>query len=374
VLTPGLSRAAARRALASFGSADAVLRAPRSVLASVLDAPRAALLASEPAAFAAQWQATRAWLAAPGRHAITLADAAYPPQLLQTADPPLVLFCEGDPALLAHPRMLAIVGSRSATPQGLDNARAFAGHLAARGFLVASGLAIGIDGAAHEGALEAGQPTLAVVAGGPDAIYPPRHRPLAARIAARGAVISEQVPGTPAMKDFFPQRNRILAGLSVGTLVVEATLRSGSLITARLAAEAGREVFALPGSIHAPQSKGCHALIKQGAKLVEAAADIEDELSAAPAHDTTTVSAARPSGAARRAARPFTPAEPAPGAADAGPDTLLDALGHDPVTLDALCARTGEPVERLLARLLELELEGRVARLAGGLFQRRSRG
>ncbi|MCB1998715.1 MAG: DNA-processing protein DprA, partial [Rhodoferax sp.] len=246
----------------------------------------------------------------------------------------------------------AIVGSRNATAQGLDHARAFARHFSDAGWTVVSGLASGIDGAAHEGALAGNSGTVAVIGTGPDTVYPSRHRRLAERIRARGLILSEYGPGTPALPLNFPRRNRIIASLSAGTLVVEATLQSGSLITARLAAEAGREVFAIPGSIHAPQARGCHALIRQGAKLVESANDVLEELQhpvqAALALDTLA------------------------DADDEAPDALLQALGHDPVTLDALCARTGWDAATLNVKLLERELEGQVARLPGGLFQRRS--
>jgi len=247
------------------------------------------------------------------------------------------------------------VGSRNPTVQGTDNARDFARALSRGGLVVVSGLALGIDGAAHEGALAAGAGgagTIAVVGTGLDIAYPSRHRSLARRIAESGALVSEFAPGTPPIAANFPQRNRIIAGLSLGTLVVEAALRSGSLITARMAVEAGREVFAIPGSIHSPQSKGCHALIQQGAKLVQTADDIVDEL------------------LGQRAAT--LPAADEEGEDESPADPLLEALGHDPVTMDALQARTGWPTAELSARLLDLELNGRVARLPGGLFQRRT--
>jgi len=298
------------------------------------------------------------WLAGgPARSVLTLGDPAYPARLLQTADPPLMLYVEGALPALSAPA-LAIVGSRSATAQGLDNARAFAAALGRDGLVVVSGLALGIDAAAHEGALAAPAGTVAVLGTGLEPVYPPRHAALARRIAAHGALLSENPPGTPPLREHFPQRNRIIAGMTLGTLVVEAAVASGSLITARQAAEAGREVFAIPGSIHSPQARGCHALIKQGAKLVESAADILDELRGARA-GTASV----PSGATAGAQDPAASADP-----------LLQALGHDPVTLDALQARTGCSNAELNARLLELELDGRVARLPGGLFQRRSAG
>lgn len=294
-------------------------------------------------------QAALAWLAGgEDRHWLALGQPAYPAPLLQAPDPPLLLYLQGQPALLSK-RCLAVVGSRQPTPQGADHARRFARELGEQGFTVVSGLALGVDAAAHEGALEAGAPTVAVMATGPDRVYPARHRALAQRIAAGGVLLTEHAPGTPALAEHFPQRNRLIAGLAEGTLVVEAALRSGSLITARLASEAGREVFAVPGSILSLQSQGCHALIKQGAKLVETVQDIVEELAG---------------GRPRQAALPLAPDEPPD-------DPLLAALGHEPATLDALVDRTGWPTADLLARLLELELAGRVARLPGGLYQRR---
>jgi DNA processing protein len=244
---------------------------------------------------------------------------------------------------------IAIVGSRNASAKRIDIARSFAAHLSGQGFAIVSGLAFGIDGAAHEGALAGPGGTVAVVGTGLDRVYPSRHRALAHRIAGHGALISEFAPGTPPLPQNFPMRNRIIAGLARGTLVVEAAQQSGSLITARLAAEAGREVFAVPGSIHSPLSRGCHALIRQGAKLVESAADILEELQPGRA----------------------TPATQATTSAAQDGDAVLSAMGHDPVTLDALCARTGYSAQALSARLLELELGNHVARLPGGLYQRR---
>jgi DNA processing protein len=295
------------------------------------------------------------------RRYIALGDPAYPARLLETADPPTLLYAEGN-IKRATERAIAIVGSRHPTPQGLTNARDFAAELGRQGFVVVSGLARGIDAAAHEGALLASAGTVAVLGAGLDEVYPPGHAGLARRIvAAGGLLLSEHAPGTPALKENFPRRNRIIAGLASGTLVVEAALRSGSLITARLSSEAGREVFAIPGSIHSPQSKGCHALIKQGAKLVEVAADIIEELEAAGRGGSSGPAAAGAAGAVE--------------SDDEGADDpLLRALGHDPATLDALQARTGWPTAELNARLLELELLGQVARLPGGLFQRQVSG
>jgi len=349
--TPGLGREGARRLLASFGAAREVLQAPRSAWQQVVGPALADALAQEPETLAERLQAAHAWLdAGSDRQVVCLGDDDYPALLLQTADPPLLLYAQGNLALLNR-RSLAIVGSRNASAQGVDNARNFAAHLSRQGWAIVSGLAFGIDGAAHEGGLQGPGSTVAVVGTGLDRVYPARHRTLAHRIAADGLLLSEYAPGTPPLPQNFPQRNRIIAGLARGTLVVEAALQSGSLITARLAAESGREVFAVPGSIHSPLSRGCHALIRQGAKLVEGAEDILEELQ----------------GPAARAAAPA-PATPEPAA---GKDPVLQALGHDPVTLDALCARTGWSAQELSARLLELELEDQVARLPGGLYQRR---
>jgi DNA processing protein len=308
-------------------------------------------------------EAAQAWLAAsPRRQALTLGDPAYPTALLSTEDPPLLLFAEGRAELLAAPA-LAVVGSRHPTPQGAANAREFAAHLSAQGWTIVSGLAQGVDGAAHEGALAGRGSTIAVVGTGPDIPYPRQHAALAQRVAEGGLLLSEYAPGTPPLPANFPLRNRIIAGLGRGTLVVEAALQSGSLITARLAVEAGREVFAIPGSIHSPQSRGCHALIRQGAKLVESAQDIVEELGGA---------LVAPAAAARRRSGPA--AADTPGDATPPPpsdaDAVLQALGHDPATLDALAARTGLSAAALGARLLELELDGAVSRLPGGLFQR----
>ena len=356
VETPGCGRESARRLLAAFGSPQAAIDASATARGGVVAQAVATALATPPDRFEAQLALTLAWLEAGDgtpRNVITLGDPAYPAALLETADPPLLLYAQGQVQFLQAP-MFAIVGSRNPTPQGKLNARAFARHLSQAGLTVVSGLAAGIDGAAHEGALEGPSGTVAVVGTGLDRVYPSRHLSLAHRIAANGLLLSEYSLGTPPLAENFPQRNRIIAGLARGTLVVEAALQSGSLITARLAAEAGRDVFALPGSIHAPQSRGCHALIKQGAKLVDTAQDILEELRLA------TPAAATPTGAS---------ADSAP-----APDPLLEALGHDPVTLEALVARTGWPAERLSAQLLELELDGQVARLPGQLFQRVSRG
>jgi DNA processing protein len=360
--TPGLSRARARALLAACGSPAAVFDTAPDTLRRLVPAALVDALGAVPTHFEPRLATALQWLQASATHHwLALGDPAYPAALLATADPPLLLYAQGDLAWLQRPA-LAIVGSRHASPQGLDNARAFARELAEQGWVVVSGLAHGIDGAAHEGALQVVDGgTMAVVGTGLDQVYPASHKLLARRIAEHGLLLSEYAPGTPALPAHFPQRNRIIAGLSQGTLVVEAALRSGSLLTARIAAETGREVFAVPGSIHAPQAKGCHQLIKEGAKLVECAADITEELRG-PAQPSLLPAAQATAPAT--AESPFTGAEA----------TLLTALGHDPATLDALLARTGWPTGELLARLLELELTGDVARLPGGLFQRRAAG
>ncbi|MBO7411757.1 MAG: DNA-processing protein DprA, partial [Ottowia sp.] len=298
---------------------------------------------------------------------LTLGDALYPPTLLNIEDPPPLLYVEGRIDVLERsswpPRAIAIVGSRSPTPQGALNARRFARELGAAGVCITSGMALGIDGAAHDGALEAcgdAAPciaTIAVTGTGLDICYPRRHAALAQRIAQSGLLVSEYPLGTPPAPPNFPRRNRIIAGLAQGTLVVEAALRSGSLITARLTAEQGKSVVAVPGSIHSQLSRGAHDLIRQGACLAESVHDVLQEMQwegSAPAPATT----------------PSAPSPAAPEATATDDDALLRALGADPVSLDALQARTGWPTEQLQVRLLELELAGQLARLPGGLFQR----
>ncbi|MDB5819931.1 MAG: DNA-protecting protein DprA [Rhizobacter sp.] len=284
-----------------------------------------------------------------------LSDADYPTLLLESADPPLLLYAQGDRRWLGMPSV-AVVGSRNPTAQGTENARAFSEALSRNGVTVVSGLALGIDGAAHDGGLAGAGRTIAVCGTGLDRVYPSRHRALAHRIASEALMLSEHPLGTPPLKENFPGRNRIIAGLTSGCLVVEAALQSGSLITARLSLESSRDVFAIPGSIHSAQSRGCHWLIKQGAKLVETAHDILEELRL-----TTSPPAASPRPA------PDRPEPPNP------LHWLLDALGYDPLSLDALVARTGRPAQDLAAHLLELEMEGLVARLPGQVFQRRGR-
>lgn len=350
--TPRVGGASARRLLAAFGSPQGIFEAPADGLREIANAAESGALREPPATLAALLAATWDWLnSAPQRSVITLGDPRYPQQLLQTDDPPLMLYVIGEPAWLQRPA-IAVVGSRNPTPQGLTNAREFSAAFSRAGLTVVSGLALGVDAAAHEGALGGPGGTIAVVGTGLDRVYPRHHHELAHRIAERGALVSEYALGMPPLAANFPKRNRIIAGLAQGTLVVEAALQSGSLITARMATECGREVFAIPGSIHSPQARGCHALIKQGAKLVETAQDVFEELhfEAAPVPACTPPTATEGS----------------------GEDPLLTALGYDPVNLDALVARTGYAPAELSARLLELELAGLVARLPGQLFQRQS--
>lgn len=355
-LEPGIGSATACTLLGALGLPEQIYAQRASALARQLpDALARQLAAAMPADMAAQVDSALQWVEAPGHHILTLADPTYPQSLLTIADPPILLYVNGDPAYLQG-AALAVVGARNATPGGQENARAFARHLAGNGWRVVSGLALGIDAAAHEGALDAGPGgagTFAVMGTGIDRIYPARHRDLAHRIAAHGALVSELPMGTGALPQHFPKRNRIVAGLARGVLVVEAAKQSGSLITARLAGESGREVFAIPGSIHSPLSRGCHALIRQGAKLVETAADITDELGGGP----------------RPGAGPAAPAEDAAPREDA-PHPVLEALGFDPLHLDAIQARCGLDTADLQAQLLELELAARVARLDDGRFQR----
>jgi DNA processing protein len=353
--TPNLGRESARKLLSAFGSPQAIFDATANARREVVGPGAAESAATPPATLDTLLEATLAWLhaeATEARTAITLGDPDYPAALLETADPPLLLYAQGRVALL-RTDSVAVVGSRNPTHQGIDNARAFATHLSRAGLTVVSGLALGIDAAAHEGGLDGAASTIAVVGTGLDRVYPRRNLALAHRIAGQGLILSEYALGTPPLAPNFPIRNRIIAGLSRGTLVVEAALQSGSLITARLAIEAGRDVFAIPGSIHSPQARGCHLLIKQGAKLVDSGQDVLDELKL-------------PGPAASYGEKPA----PAPGA----PEPLLETMGFDPVTLDALVARTGRSPSDLNTHLLDLELDGRVARLPGQLFQRIARG
>jgi DNA processing protein len=364
-LTPGIGDGAARRLLAAFGLPERIFAQRDAALREVVTQAQAAALQQTPTNLQAQIDLTWQWLSVVdngvARRVVTLGDAGYPASLLEMTDPPLMLYVLGaadyDLTQLGH--SIAVVGSRNPTPQGATNARSFARALGEVGLPVVSGLALGVDGAAHQGALDAAGDTprlatVAVVGTGLDRVYPARHRDLAHRITLQGLIVSELPLGTPPLTQNFPKRNRLIAGLARGTLVVEAALQSGSLITARLTSEQGKEVFAIPGSIHSPQSRGCHALIRQGAKLVESVSDILEELPPLQAK-----------------ASPGAAADDGVGDADDTPDDpLLDALGFDPVSLDALSARTGWSAAALQSKMLELELDGHIARLPGGLFQR----
>jgi DNA processing protein len=358
--TPGIGPAWLRERLAGEGGdIHAVLEALRRAPAGLDAAGRGWLARPDEGRLAADL----AWLGAPGRRLLCCTDADFPPPLEHIAQPPAALFVEGDPALLLRPQV-AIVGARGATSGGLAHARRFASVLAQAGFVITSGMAEGVDGAAHAAALDAGAPTIAVVGTGPDRVYPRKHQALARAIAAHGALVSEFPPGVAARADHFPRRNRIIAGLSLGTMVVEAGLKSGSLITARLAGEQGREVFALPGSVHNPLARGCHRLIREGARLVEEPDELVEAL--APAARALGMELA-----ARLAAGTDAAGTAPAGAAEQDPEyrLLYRAMGHDPATLDDLAARTGLPPAALSSMLLMLELDGRVESLPGNRFQ-----
>ena len=353
IRVPGVGAAGARALLTRFGDARRLFEAGEAAWRE----------AGLPAAVRAQlakpgWTAVEkdlAWLAQPHRHLLTYADPAYPPLLREIPDPPPALFVHGDPAALLAPQ-LAVVGSRNPSPAGERSAADFAAYLSHAGLAITSGMAIGIDAAAHRGALQAQGLTLAVTGTGLDRVYPAAHRELAHAIAEQGALISEFPLGTPPRPDHFPRRNRLISGLALGTLVVEAAPQSGSLITARLAAEQGREVFAIPGSIHNPLSRGCHALIRQGAKLVETGQDILEELQA-------FVPAAAP---------PSAPKRPTDTRADGGDEfsSLLNLLGFEPTSIDAVVERSGLTTEQVSSMLVVLELHGKVISGPGGLYTR----
>jgi DNA processing protein len=307
---------------------------------------------------ATDWRAVEAdlaWLAAPGRHLITLSMAAYPAKLRHIPDPPPVLFVVGDTGVLGLPQV-AVVGSRRATPSGVETARDFSAALAACGLAITSGLALGVDAAAHRGTLDAGGRTLAVAANGLDRVYPRRHRGLAVQVAEKGALVSEFPPGTPPLAWHFPRRNRLISGLSLGVVVVEAARRSGSLITARLAGEQGREVFAVPGPIQSPVARGCHQLIREGARLVEDVADILEELPPGP------WSGGIPPGRE--------PGNTLPADLDGPSRRVLESLGHRTATVDDLVERSGLTADMVSSILLALELRGQVAPVLGGAFCR----
>lgn len=353
--TPGLGPVACRQLLKHYSEYPKLLFADAASAAPALAArlPPSLLRALA----APDWSAVEsdlAWLEQPGNHALTLNDPRYPPLLKQIHDAPPILYVRGRTEILSAPQ-LAIVGSRSASPAGLDIATGFAAALGRSGLAITSGLAIGIDGAAHRGALSAGAPTIAVAATGPDIVYPARHRGLADEIADSGALVTEFAPGHPPLPGSFPRRNRIISGLSLGTLVVEAATGSGSLITARSALEQGREVFAIPGSIHNPRARGCHALIRQGAKLVEGIEDILEELG-------PLCLTARTLGADTAA--------PAPPLDDAAAHVLAQ-IDYAATTLDTLVARTGLGAEQLHHILLDLELANHITSAPGSAYLRR---
>ncbi len=344
-LTQGLGGESFRKLLLAFGGPEQVLAASRSALTRVVsgkiaDAVLDGELYGDPAT-------VEAWLADTNNHVVTLADTEYPQALLQTADPPPLIYVKGRRELLNQPA-IAVVGSRNATAQGKLTAESFASALSNAGLCIVSGMALGIDAAAHRGGLAGSSSTIAVVGTGLDKVYPARNRELAHTIAEKGAIISEFPLGTPPLAANFPRRNRIISGMTRGCLVVEAALASGSLITARIANELGKDVFAIPGSIHSTLSKGCHVLIKQGAKLVDDATDILSELRLPT-----------PAGAASRS-----------DAGSSGNHPVLAHMAYDPCDIDTLAGRAGLPVHEISAALIQLELDGTVASLAGGLWQR----
>lgn len=299
---------------------------------------------------------------------LTREDGHYPEALRHIHDAPLVLYTRGDQTLSGRGQ-IGIVGSRHATRAGLDHARNFAAELGSRDLLVTSGLALGVDGAAHAGALDAGFPTIAVIGCGLDRIYPSQHRRLGERVIDQGLMISEYPPGTPARAAHFPQRNRIISGLSRGVLVVEAGLKSGSLITARMALEQGREVFAIPGSVHSPVARGCHHLIKQGARLVETVDDILEELGTWWSLDKASDGASEPSPGIVDSYGKQEQAAPGLDGLASREIAVFEALGYDPQSTDALSLATGLPADQLMQALLLLELQGLVSSAPGG-FQR----
>lgn len=353
--TPGVGPETARKLLAAFGLPEQIFSSSFSALDKVVSQRVAhALLAPPSDVTLALIDKTLDWSVQTGNHVVTLADDGYPPALLDIPDPPLMLYAKGRLALLSA-AALAVVGSRNATAQGIANASQFSQALSQAGLTIISGMALGIDAAAHQGGMCGAGSTVAVIGTGADIVYPARNRSLAHQIADTGCIVTEYPLGMPAIAANFPRRNRIISGLARGVLVIEAALQSGSLITARMAGEQGRDVFAIPGSIHSPLSKGCHLLIKQGAKLVESAQDILEEL------------------------HHFNPAPVADGAAappvDANPKNpltsrLLAAMGFDPVDMDTLAQRSGFDIATVSTQLLTLELEGLVERLPNGAYRR----
>jgi DNA processing protein len=346
----GVGPETARKLLSAFGLPENIFSANFPALQNVVSERVAhALTAPLSDETQALIDKTMAWAEQDGNHVLTLADAHYPKRLFDIADPPLVLYVKGRIDLLSA-QALAVVGSRNATAQGAINAEKFSQALSEAGFTIVSGMALGIDAAAHRGGLRGGGSTIAVIGTGADIVYPARNRSLAYQIAAEGCIVSEYPLGMPGMATNFPRRNRIISGLARGVLVVEGAAQSGSLITARLAADQGREVFAIPGSIHSPLSKGCHQLIKQGAKLVESAQDILEELVNYESSPRTTIATQRVS----------SPAD----------DSVLTAMGFDPVDIDTLALRCALDAASINAQLLTLELEGMIEMLPGGMYRR----
>jgi DNA processing protein len=355
--TPGLGNVGARSLLTLFGLPENIFCAGFDALRRVVSAPVALALSTPlPADMQALIDATLVWLEAPGNHVLTLADARYPGPLLEISDPPLLLHLKGRLELLSGPA-LAVVGSRNASSQGAANAEHFSHALSDAGLTIVSGLALGIDAAAHRGGLRGAASTIAVIGTGIDIVYPRSNRALADLIAEQGCIISEYALGLPPLPGNFPRRNRLISALARAVLVVEAAARSGSLITARMAAEQGRDVFAIPGSIHSALARGCHSLIKQGAKLVESVDDVLGEM------QLSSAGFIAPASSAAALAHTLDPAQQA----------LLAALGHDPVDADNLAQRAGLDAASVIAQLLALELDGRVERLPGGLFQRNNK-
>ncbi|MBL8523277.1 MAG: DNA-protecting protein DprA [Betaproteobacteria bacterium] len=344
-LISGLGASGIRRLLSSFGSPAAALQQSTAALTPLLGPKLAAAVVAGPSA--ERLSAALAWLTDERNHLMTLADDDYPRRLLETPDPPVLLYLKGQRTLLRQVDQagFAVVGSRNATPGGLQNAESFSRSLSEAGLTIVSGMALGIDAAAHRGGLAGAGSTIAVVGTGLDLVYPAKNKSLAHEIAERGLVVSEFALGTPALAQNFPRRNRIISGLARGVLVVEAAIASGSLITARQAGEQGREVFAIPGSIHSPFSKGCHQLIKQGAKLVEDAADILQELQMMPLPQTHPQN-------------------------EVATDPVLDVMGFDPVSVDTILERSALAADQVMVRLTELELAGAIASLPGGKYQR----
>ncbi|MDO5678909.1 MAG: DNA-processing protein DprA [Pelistega sp.] len=354
-LEPGVGSVTAKQLLAAFGLPEHIFAASYSQLMPVVGQKLALQLSTDcTPEIAALIERTFEWLAKPEHYILTLADAAYPASLLETHDPPVLLYVDGQLDALAQAHKLAMVGARHATVMGESNARAFAKYLAQKGWCIVSGLALGIDAAAHEGALDSQciGSTIAVMGTGINRLYPAQHKQLALRIKAQGALISELPLDTSAKAFHFPQRNRLVAGLSRGVLVVEAAKQSGSLITARMAADLGKEVFAIPGSIHSPLSHGCHALIRQGAKLVETGHDILEEL-----------------GYARPQQAPATPSTEVPGLS-AEQQRLLDLMAFEAVSVAQLAQRLGLDNASLTAQMVSFELQGIVMRLPDGRYQR----